>query len=464
MRIDDRVEPAAGKRGAGGRSKKVPDSPRMADFLAFRIGAMWRFFRGEHFSFWMVCGYLFFEYVRPQSIYTWLDVLPWGQLFLLLSLVGWLLDKKKSTTWVKHPANKWMVAFLVLIILSSLMAFRPDHSWAHFIDFFGWFIIYFLLINLVNSEKRLFIFLLIFMAASFKLSLHGARVWVSRGFAFDDYGLQGPPGYFENSGELAVQMLMFFPISYRIAMSLKPWLPKLKFWAGLLMPLTAVMTVLGASSRGGQLGVIAQLYQTFLKGRMSMRTLGLAAGVLCIGYYLMPEEQLARFQNTGSDRSSRQRLLYWQGGMEMIKEHPFLGVGYFNFAAYYDEHFPEGRLYGRAQLPHNIFIQVGTDCGITGLFVFVMIIVSSFRATASIRRTLKASPTHWLYNLSLGLDAALVGFLIAGQFVTITYYPFMWINLAIAVAAYGIVQRGNYEIVAEVPAPNPVRKRGAAKR
>ena len=47
--------------------------------------------------------------------------------------------------------------------------------------------------------------------------------------------------------------------------------------------------------------------------------------------------------------------------------------------------------------------------------------------------------THWLFILSYGFDAAFVGFLIAGQFVTIGYYPFMWIHLALVAAARNVV-------------------------
>jgi hypothetical protein len=35
-----------------------------------------------------------------------------------------------------------------------------------------------------------------------------------------------------------------------------------------------------------------------------------------------------------------------------------------------------------------------------------------------------------------GLDAALIGFLASGFFVTVLFYPFFWINLAMTVALY----------------------------
>lgn len=409
----------------------------MADLFALRSRAIFSTFRQEHISFWAVCGYLFIEYVRPQSIVPALDFLPWGKMFIALAFLTWLFDSKQR--WVSDPTNKWMVLFGATIVLSSLTAYWPDESMSKLMDFFGWFIIYFLIINIVNTEKRLYLFLLLFLFASFKLSQHGARTWAMRGFSFENWGLMGPPGPFQNSGELSVQMLMFMPIAYRLAVAIRPWLSRIKFWFMMLLPVTAAMTVAGASSRGSQLGLAVQMYHTFLKGRWSLRTTVLAIAVVVAGGMLLPEEQWDRFRDAGSDDTSQQRLLYWKHGLEMIRDHPVLGVGYYNFPPYYALNHPDDIMFGSAQLPHNIFIQVGTDAGITGLLLYGALIIVGFRGNRAIRRRLGNDRRHWLYGVSFGYDAALIGFLIAGQFVTIGYYPFMWIQLALIAATRNIV-------------------------
>lgn len=431
----------------------------MADFFALRLLPMWNFFRKEHLSFWAACGYLFVEYVRPQSIIPTLDILPWGKLFVALAIGSWIIDSRQK--WVADPTHKWMLAYLLVVVAASLGAYWPEDSWFHFMDFFGWFLIYFIIINIINNEKRLFIFLLIFLLASFKLSQHGARTWAMRGFSFENWGLMGPEGPFQNSGELSVQMLMSMPIAYRLAIAIKPWLSRLKFWLLMAMPATAAMTVIGASSRGSQVGMAFQIYHTLLKGRLSLKTLVIAGVVIAAGITYMPEEQLDRFRNAGSDETSQQRLLYWQHGLDMIKEHPVLGVGYFNFAPYYVQHYPEDILFGSAQLPHNIFIQVGTDTGLLGLVVYCILIVSGFRSTRKIRRHLRHRTDHWLYSVSLGYDAAFVGFLIAGQFVTIGYYPFMWVLLAFIIATKNIALQVHSE--GDI-APKAVIHGGSGKR
>jgi len=42
-------------------------------------------------------------------------------------------------------------------------------------------------------------------------------------------------------------------------------------------------------------------------------------------------------------------------------------------------------------------------------------------------------PDALVCQLSKGLEVGFVGFLIAGQFVSVAYYPFMWIQLALMV-------------------------------
>lgn len=423
--------------------KSVADEQKssMDDFYSLRTGALWRHFASEKFSFWMICGYLFIEYVRPQSIIPALDVLPWARTFLLLAMAGWLLDKQRR--WVRDPANVWMTLFLTVILLSCLVAEFPEISWSHWFDFVGWYVIYFLLINIVNSEKRFFILLAIFLLASFKLSFFGARTWAMRGFSFTSWGLMGPPGHFQNSGELSIQMLMFSPIAYHVALFLRPWLSRTRYLLLMFFPVTGALTVMGAGSRGAQLGMVYQLYRSLLKGKLSIKALLLVGIVASVGYTLLPDEQKARFSSAGDDRTSQQRLLYWTHGVDMIKEFPVLGVGFYNFAPYYERHYPEDMLYGAAQLPHNIFVQVGTDTGILGLVIFMGILYRSFKCCREIRAiSARAGPAEtFASSVATGLTIALWGFIIAGQFVTVTYYPFLWINLALTVSLLNIVKQ-----------------------
>ncbi|MEH6552355.1 MAG: O-antigen ligase family protein [Pseudomonadales bacterium] len=413
----------------------------MDEFLALKVRPMWQFFKKEHFSFWMVCGYIFCEYVRPQSIIPALDILPWTQLFIFFAAIGYVMDPKKKPT--ANYISVFMVIFYLSILISTFTAYDTDVALEHQSNFYTWLIIYFLLIFCVNSERRFFIFFLIIMVASFKLSAFGTKTWALRGFSFAGWGISGPPGFFQNSGEYAIQMCLLFAMSWYLYLAVKPHASKWMARLVLLFPITAAMSVLAASSRGAQLALVAQAYFIFLHGKVKFKAVISLIVVLGAGYYLLPEEQMRRFESAGNDKTSVQRLLYWEHGVDMLNDHPAFGVGFFNFTSYYDDHYSEDNLFGNAQLPHNIFVQMGADLGYFGLMNYVILILGAFHLSRKTRTMLVdvGLEEDWKFHISKGLSIGFIGFLVAGQFVTVGYYPFMWIQLSLIVSLFLIVRR-----------------------
>lgn len=399
------------------------------DFYALKVSALWRHFKSESFAFWMVCIYLFFEYVRPQSIYPAIDFLPWTQIVIVSAIVGCFTDK--SIRWVSSPINSLLLIFFIVILISSYFAYFSAVSFENLENYYLWVVIYFLIINIVNKPRRFFIFICIFILASFKLSLSLSIVWAGRGFSFTDWGLMGPKGFFQNSGELAIQMLVFWPIAWAFSHVLKPHISRKLYLVMLLMPLTAIMVILGASSRGAQLALICQLLIMNYRFVFRPRIMFLILVSVALIWSFLPEEQKQRFETMGEDATSRQRLLYWENGFEMIQNNPVLGVGYFNFAPYFERYYPEDVLLRTAELPHNIFIQIGTDTGLIGLSLYLLMIYFAYRLGAGFR-----SESSGTYEVLIGrcANVSLLGFLVAGQFVTVAYYPFFWIHLALVVS------------------------------
>jgi len=412
----------------GKKARKKARDLTVEDFYFLKIGNMWRYMKTQHFSFWMMCCYIFFEYSRPQAIFPIIDFLPWAQIFILMSLAGAILDP--TVRWVSHPMNVLMNAFAVLIFLSSIYAVYPDVSKEHYIDFYGWFVIYYLIITIVNTRERFYIFMLVIILSSAKIAIGTSWSWITRGFSFASWGLMGPKGYFQNSGELAILMLSLFPVAFYLYYYLNCKVGKLEKTLLIYFWVAPILTILGASSRGAQLALAVQLLVMFYKKIFRFKQLALVGVMLFSAYSLLPEEQKARFEEAGQDKTSIQRKLYWKHGYEMIKEYPFLGIGFFNFPDYYQDHFGVDLLYPKAQLPHNIFIQVGTDAGVISLLTYAAILL------VGIYLSLKLGLSN-VYNeckiFMKGVAVSLLGYGIAGQFVSVAYYPFLWIMVSLVV-------------------------------
>ena len=415
------------------RHPKKNQTIDIADLYAFKFVALWSALKKENLSLWMLCIYFFFEYVRPQSLYPVLDILPWMQTFMLASLVSAWLDT--SVRWVSNIENKFIVLFAFVVILSGVFAFRPSVSLKYWDLLGGWMIVYFLVITIVNTEKRLMLFLLAYCLFNFKMSQHGAVEWAMRGFSFAGYGLVGSPGYFRNSGEYAIQMLIFGPLAIAFVISLKDYWGRYKKWFFYVCAATGYIAVVGASSRGAQIGLVVVSVWFLLKQKNGFKGL-LAIAVVAIAlFYLLPDEQMQRFREMGDDEDSLQRLALWEYGLlNVIPKYPVLGVGYHNWLEYGLYAAPEGvGPYQNIQESHNIYIQAASELGITGLVVFLLLILFAFINNARTRKITKALDNKLLFNLSYAFDAGLIGYLVAGSFVTVLYYPFFWVQIAMIV-------------------------------
>ena len=416
--------------------------------------AIWGQFRKEHFAFWMVCFYLFLQYFDPLQIYHSLSSLPLDKVAIGLAFLALPLDPCRRR--VRDATNVWMTLFLAVILVSSTLAIYPAISWSRWFAFVNWYVIYFLIISIVTTKERYFIFLTIFLVANFKMSFFGARTWAKRGFSFTSWGLTGPPGFFQNSSDFSGEMLMFAPIAFELALFVKPYVKRVTYWFLMLGAITGAMSVLGASSRGSQVALAFQGAWIAIQRKLKLKILIGIAVLGAIGYALLPAAEKARFSRSGTDPTSIQRFDYWRAGLRMIEHHPVLGVGYFNFAPVYASHPSDKLWHDSAQLPHNIFIQVGTDAGLIGLAIFLMLLYRNLKITKEIQRLCRgnAEAPGFAPAVARGLALTLWGFVIAGQFNTVTYYPFLWINLALTVSLADIV-RQSIEKAADAKSTHP---------
>ena len=420
----------------------------MKDLYAIKIRAIFSELKAERASFWLICIYLFVEYVRPQSIYPAIDIIPFALVTILLAFITYAMEGKHA--WVTNTENKLIVVFLLIILLSSIFAYSPVESFSNLQLFLSWFIIYFLIINIVNSEKRFFIFFLSFLLYNFKMSQHGFLSWAQIGFQFRSWGVTGAPGWFHNSGEFGIELCIFLPLSIYFIISLKEHWGKLKLLFFLLLPFTAIASIIATSSRGAMIGLAAALLWMVGKSKARVKAL-LAIAIISIAVYsFLPPEQYQRFQSSGEDKTSTTRLIRWKAGLEIMEDNPILGVGYRNWMTYYTD-FHGQKLAG---LPHNIFIDAGAELGYTGLILFILMILYTLVNNARTRKLALAVDNKFIFYTAHGLDAALIGFLISGSFVSVLYYPYFWINLALTVALNNVANQQTAKLPATVQTEN----------
>jgi O-antigen ligase len=427
------------------------------DLLALRVRSLWGFFRSEGLAFWAMCGYLVVEYVRPQQLIRAIYGAPLGEIVLVAALLAHVGSGRRLA--MKGLGSWLLLLFSAVIVLSSLTAYRPGIAIGQWRLWFSWVVIFFLIINVVNTERRFVFFTLAWMICNYYMSQGGAKQFAFRGFRFASWGVTGAPGYFANAGEFGIEMCMFLVISWHYYLAARPYLNKWRKLFMLGMPATAILSVVGSSSRGALLGLAVLGAWELLRGKRPLRTTIGVAGLATAVWLVMPQQFKERFSGAGEDYTSVQRLVYWKAGLDMVAKYPVLGVGYANWTPYYADHYADPgasawSLEGRVQLSHNIFIECMAELGYAGLGAFALLILGTLRINYQTRKFARAGPAppnDFVILMAYSFDGAMISYLVCGFFVTVLYYPFFWVNLALTVALGAIARRTYHTRRAGIP-------------
>lgn len=410
-------------------------TPSPLDIYSCNPRTIWKQLKTEHFSFWFICGYLFFEYVRPQSIYTWLDFFPWASFFVVGALLLSFTDKSPRAEG--NGLNKLLILYGAIVLLSSLTAYNSNLALSKFSDFFNWLIIYFAIVRTVNTRERFFIFTLLYLLCNFKMSQHGFLSWALRGFSFASWGVTGSPGWFQNSGEFGIQLTIFTPLAVAFILALRHKWTTITRYFFYLFPLTAIGSVIATSSRGALIGLIGASIWSLKTSKYFVRTLLILSILIYSIYALTPPEFKARFESAGDDRTSLHRIDRWTQGWHAMLEHPLLGVGHKNWEWYFSRYGDTTTEPGTPMV-HNMFIESGTEHGFTGLIVLLLILTTMFRMNYRVRQANKDNPDRFYYLLAHGMDGAIIGMAISASFITVLYYPYVWVHAAFVTCLYNV--------------------------
>ncbi len=424
-------------RAAQGSTRAVPAEPR------------W------NLAFLALLAYLLVEYSRLQLMYPILEPLHLGKVLVVLCVVGLLMSprvpgNKQTGSWGIDLA---LSAFLLASFLSVLFARSQALAWQAFANAFPWVVIYFLISRILISSWRLRIFAFVLLLLNLKLAQFVIRYyfkelsWGRSESFLSRHGVgAGSTDFFGNPGDLGVAMCVVWPLAGSLLFGEPKKLPRLL----LLACFTAFfVAVLLCGSRGAVVGAAATALAAWARNPKRIGGAVMVLFVLSGTYYLLPDANKERMQaalHWQTDETSRIRIELWKAGWSMFEDHPILGVGLGNFAlAYHTAYAPDSTLHPSYWAPHSIYVQALSEVGLAGSLPLLMIWLLFLRLNARTRRHLQASglggSRSFEYRLSLGLDLALVGYLISGAFLTVLYYPHLWFLLGMSVGLHAACLR-----------------------
>ncbi len=410
--------------------------------------------KGQDFGFYAAAMYLLLEYVRPHVIYPTFDILPWTQITILAGLF-YVIAKGQLKIQGMHFL---LLTFVAVVFVSSVLSYDQPASFKHINYIISWFVVVIFFTGAVRNLEQYKLLTVLLFLFLFKMSLFGAKTWVLRGFSFTGWGIQGPRGFFQNSGELSLLMVVFAAMSFAYIAGNKS-ISRIYY----LVPITAVMTVLAASSRGSQLAMVVVVVLLALKiGKLRIKKVLIFGAVCCVGWVLLPEEQKDRFSMMGDDATSESRLMYWEKGMEMLDEHKWFGVGYYAFPSYFADRYAPyvdfSNFNYRREVSHNSYIQVGSEMGYVGLSIYLLLLWCCFRLTKKTKMLLihRGSPKEfsWIPLYCNGINIAIIGYMVGSTFMSVAFYPYLYLFLMLCQSFYNTTKQAVDVNTARIQTPN----------
>lgn len=335
--------------------------------------------------------------------------LPWSvapmsiAVVLCAALTILLCVRPRGARWVRTPVDLPALAWIAALVLASAFALDPARSWPRVTKGFLLLIVPVAALHARNeSLARRALSVLLFSGGAAAL------------YALGRFFLQGP--HFPNRVQGAVghpltyggQAMILASLGTAIALRSRG-----RWRLGTLLALAVLLPALaGTYTRSAWLGYVAAL-GTIVAFTRARWLLALTAG-LAILAGLLPGAYRARAFSS-FDPGSRwnvERIHMWEAGARMTRDRPWTGVGLQDLHSLYERYKPAGAVEPAGHL-HSVYVQVSATMGIVGL-IALAILMSGLLRSAS--RGLRAPPESFAGAVSLGVTAALVGFLVSGLF------------------------------------------------
>jgi O-antigen ligase len=259
---------------------------------------------------------------------------------------------------------------------------------------------------------------------------------------------------------LGANLVLVLPLALAIALrqrtSGRRWL-----WLGAagILGMEVVLT----SSRGALLGLLAAalvyVYRRRGFGAAVATTAGIVVAVLVLPTEL-GERALATLTSAGEappglEASNKAHTALFWAALRMMGDAPLVGVGPFNFKAlsgYYsglDVSF----------MAHNTWLEIAAELGLPVFVVFLLLLVTTFRALGRAARLRGSTEAEDLAAWAEGLRAGLIGFCVAGTFISAEYEKLFWLSVFLSIVFGRLAARYERHAITEAvtpPAPVPL--------
>jgi probable O-glycosylation ligase (exosortase A-associated) len=382
--------------------------------------------------------------LRPGEAYPILGALHLERVIGMLTLSGiflGMLRRKGSIALDISPQSKWLWLFTGSIILSIPFSYWIGHSVDTFIDMLKIVAFYIMVVYLVNSRRRLKIFVWTYLALVGYLGISSLLGYYS-GDALFAQGIDRAVGATSAGGganELGTTLASILPLFLLLVLAETAFWGRALAAAGGAVSLWAMVLT---GSRASLLGCLSGLVYLWWrsKNRLLSGVVGLA--IVATGFMMMPDQYKSRYSTMTKselDGSSKGRIAAWMTGMNMVIDRPLFGVGAGCFGTARAMGYSPGSRKNWLE-SHSIYIQVVTELGLIGTIAFFGLIYNFLKLNRRTAKLVSRLGRNWKWESAI-LTALFAGFIVlvmSGFFGHSLYRRTWYVFAAVGLAIYRI--------------------------
>jgi O-antigen ligase len=388
-------------------------------------------------------AYIFVEYTRIAVMYPALAPLQLGKVSLLAAMLGALVCRTPPSADGNGRIKIAVVMLGIFCCFSGLMANYTTVPEASLWNIPEQLIAVFLIARAVNNRWRSQRFIFLILLLNLKVAQHGLRTYIlehgraTDEMAFVKFGIiGGGGGFYDNSADLGVAMCVVFGLAVALLQCRSGHKSRL-FFLACALAFGALILVCG--SRGAVVGAAAIILAIWIKS--PSKSWAPVFMLLFVGglVFLMPHASRDRFQSAEhwqGDQTANHRVLLWQAGLRMWADYPVFGVGPANYRYVRQASYRIAVANDRdAYVCHSLYVEVISELGTFGTLAAAAVIIWFFALTRRVRKRLIADGADrqgWELCLCSGLELAMIGYLVSGAFVSVFWYPHIWVLSGLA--------------------------------
>jgi O-antigen ligase len=384
--------------------------------------------------------YLFLEYGRPQELLPFLRVFRLPTITLvLLALYSIIFGKFR----LKDKQTNLLFFLLGLMVVHGPIAVNNYWALMVFIMMVMNFIVFLSLIRYVDNAEKYDRLVKIWLGIHVYLAIIGI-VKAGRGIG----------GFLGDENDFCMTMNMIIPFSFFLAIYASG---RKKIYYIVLTGIYLLVVIL-SNSRGGFVGLVAAIIYCWLRTKRKLLTTFILGVLTVFAVVVAPPaywDDVRSIVEQGADEGTgEERFHTWKIGWHMFLDNPIIGVGQGNFPWVFGKYefqvtgskdpFHGRSVAGRAA--HSIYFTMLPELGILGTCIILGMIYYTFIDLRTIKSRLfiknykVSNPLSDKYlSLALALEGALVSYLVSGAFISILYYPNLWILMGFIVSLKYIV-------------------------